>query len=187
MNSEELANAYGPDLLPKRTYRNDNPYAGSDYYSDRAIGWEDRPKVPQNSYERVVEFMEAFGHPVYETPRLIEDEGWEKMRLGLIQEEFAELLDAAGYVESARWLRDVVLLKEREGDLIEIADALGDIEYVVNGAAAGYGIHLPDVVEEIHRSNMTKLGEDGKPIYRADGKVLKGPNYERPDIQGVLF
>lgn len=142
---------------------------------------------PQNSYQRVREFMERFGHPVYDAPQAIEDADWEKMRLALIQEEFAELLDACGYIESARWIRDVVLLKAEETDLVAAADALGDIEYVVNGAAIGMGIDLPAVVKEIHRSNMTKLGPDGKPIYRADGKILKGEGYEPPQLEKVLW
>src|SRR6478736_6317969 len=131
MNSEELQEAYG--------------------YTDCSID-------NRNSYQRVREFMEKFGHPVYDKPTKISDPGWEKMRLALIQEEFAELLDAMGYTESARWIRDVVLVKNGPVDLVEAADALGDIEYVVNGAAAGMGIDLPRVVAEIHRSNMTKLG-----------------------------
>lgn len=163
MNTEELQSAYG------------EPYS-----------WFKRHRL-NNSFERVVEFMRVFGHPVYDKPTVIEDEGWEKMRLGLIQEEFAELLEAAGYTESARWIRDVVLVKSGEADIVGVADALGDIEYVVNGMAAGMGINLPAVVKEIHRSNMTKLGADGKPIYREDGKILKGENYEPPNLEKVLF
>lgn len=141
----------------------------------------------RNSYERVKQFMVKFGHPVYDEPTVIEDHGWEKMRLALIQEEYAELLDACGYTESARWIRDVVLIKGGDTDLVEAADALGDLEYVINGAALGMGINLPEIVKEIHRSNMTKLGPDGKPIYREDGKILKGEGYEKPDLRKVLF
>jgi predicted HAD superfamily Cof-like phosphohydrolase len=71
-------------------------------------------------------------------------------------------------------------------NVVAAADALGDLEYVVNGMALGMGIPLPEVVAEIHRSNMTKLGEDGKPIYREDGKILKGPGYEEPQLLKVL-
>lgn len=123
-----------------------------------------------SSYEKVKEFMNAFGHPVLDTPTLIEDEAWEAMRLGLIEEEFNELKEAV----AAR-------------DLVAIADALGDLEYVINGMALGTGIDLPAVVEEIHRSNMTKLGEDGQPIYREDGKILKGDSYEPPNLEAVLW
>ena len=71
-------------------------------------------------------------------------------------------------------------------DLIETADALGDLKYVVEGAALVFGIPLEPVFMEIHRSNMSKLGTDGKPIYREDGKVLKGPNYTPPNVAAVL-
>jgi predicted HAD superfamily Cof-like phosphohydrolase len=155
-------------------------------YGERAT--KDRP---QNSYERVVEFMETFGHPVYDEPTLIKDTLWEVMRLELIREEFCELLDALGYEDAANDIRAVYLNPDEEyplkRNLVGAADALGDLEYVTNGMAAGMGIPLPEVVEEIHRSNMTKLGPDGKPIYREDGKILKGADYEPPRLEAVLF
>lgn len=148
-------------------------------------------EAPQNSFERVVEFMETFGHPVYQHPTLIKDGLWEVMRLELIREEFCELLDALGYEDTANEIRAIYINPDEDyatkRDIVAAADALGDIEYVVNGAAAGMGIPLPEVVEEIHRSNMTKLGPDGKPIYREDGKILKGEDYEPPQLEGVLF
>lgn len=88
------------------------------------------------------------------------------LRHELIREELAELKQA-----------------HDKGDLIGIADALADLAYVVVGAAVAFGIPLDRVFDEVHRSNMSKLGEDGKPIYREDGKVLKGPNYTPPDIE----
>lgn len=91
------------------------------------------------------------------------------LRLELIREEFEELTEATG-----------------KRDVIEMADALGDIAYVVVGFALEMGIDLNAVVAEIHASNMTKLGEDGNVIRREDGKVLKGPNYRKPDIKSVL-
>lgn len=142
-------------------------------------------KGPRNSYERVREFMENYGHPVYDEPTVIEDEAWERMRLDLILEEVAELVEALGY--DALWLRETPFYKTGRTDIVAAADALGDIEYVVNGMAAGMGIPLPEVVEEIHRSNMSKMGADGKPVFRHDGKVLKGPNYSPPDLKKVLF
>ena len=126
-------------------------------------------EVKPNSFQMVREFMETFGHPVFDKPTLIEDKAWEEMRVGLIEEELQELKEAV----EAR-------------DIVAIADALGDLEYVVNGMALGCGIDLPAVVTEIHRSNMTKLGPDGKPIYREDGKILKGEGYEQPDLPTVL-
>jgi len=143
-----------------------------------------------NSYNRVREFMETFGHPVYDEPQLINDPSWEMMRLELIREEFCELLDALGYEDSAEEIRRVYINTDvdysEKRDLVSAADALGDLEYVTNGMAVGMGINLPAVVKEIHRSNMTKLGPDGKPIYREDGKVLKGEGYEPPDLRTVL-
>ena len=71
-------------------------------------------------------------------------------------------------------------------DLEEIADALTDILYVDYGAGCAYGIDLDKCFKEVQRANMSKLGEDGKPIYREDGKVLKGPNYSEPDLKGIV-
>ncbi len=101
----------------------------------------------------------------------LSDQALNRLRLGLIEEECSEL-------QSAIYVTDP--------DPVEVADALGDLAYVVFGAALAWGIDLEDVVGEIHRSNMTKLGEDGKPIYREDGKVLKGPNFEEPNLRRIL-
>ena len=70
--------------------------------------------------------------------------------------------------------------------MLEIADALTDILYVVYGAGHAFGIDLDECFNEVHRSNMTKLGEDGRPLYREDGKVMKGPNYEDPNLEQFL-
>jgi predicted HAD superfamily Cof-like phosphohydrolase len=91
------------------------------------------------------------------------------LRLSLIAEELSELRDAVA-----------------AGDVCEVADALGDLLYVVAGAGLAFGLPLREVVEEIHRSNLSKLGKDGKPIYREDGKVLKGPNFTPPDLARML-
>jgi predicted HAD superfamily Cof-like phosphohydrolase len=72
-------------------------------------------------------------------------------------------------------------------DIVEIADALADIVYVAYGAAITYGIDLDAVFDEVHRSNMTKLDDDGRPIYREDGKVIKSANFRPPDIRSVLL
>jgi len=140
---------------------------------------------PSNSYERVREFMENYGHPVYDEPTVIVDANWERMRLDLILEEVFELMEALGY--DSKPLAETPFRKHSAADIVAAADALGDIEYVVNGMAVGMGIPLPEVVEEIHRSNMSKMGADGKPIFRDDGKVLKGPNYSPPNLEKVLF
>jgi len=91
------------------------------------------------------------------------------LRQSLIDEETGELRDAVA-----------------AGDIVAIADALADIVYVAYGTACVYGIDLDAVLDEVHASNMTKLGADGLPIRRPDGKVLKGPDYRPPDVAGVL-
>lgn len=94
-----------------------------------------------------------------------------ELRYNLMREENEEYLEAA-----------------KVGDLVEIADALGDQLYILCGTILKHGLQhkIVEVFEEIQRSNMSKLGADGKPIYREDGKVLKGENYFRPDIQRIL-
>ena len=76
----------------------------------------------------------------------------------------------------------------RNGDIIEVADALGDMLYILCGTILEHGMQykIEEVFEEIQRSNMSKLGQDGKPIYREDGKVMKGPNYFKPNIEEIL-
>ena len=122
----------------------------------------------KNSFKRVKEFHKAFGHPMPQRAGLIDD-GRAQLRVDLIQEELDELK---------------VAIYQR--NIVAIADALGDLDYVVNGAAIEYGINLPKITAEIHRSNMTKLGPDRKPIYREDGKVLKGADYEPPNLESIL-
>lgn len=116
----------------------------------------------------VREFHEAFDLPVQPRPMLAPP-ALADLRRNLLDEEYKEYLDA---VES--------------GDLVEIADALADMIYVIHGTALTYGVDLDAVVAEVHRSNMSKLGDDGRPLVREDGKVLKGPSYFRPNISGVL-
>lgn len=116
----------------------------------------------------VREFHETFGHPVADRPTL-PSKDLALLRLSLIREELEELADA--FID---------------GNIVEIADALGDILYVTFGTGVACGIDLGEVFEEIQRSNMSKLGADGKPIYREDGKVLKGPNYFPPAIGAII-
>lgn len=118
--------------------------------------------------EKVREFHTVFGQPVKPLPGFPADDRV-TLRRDLIREEWRELLEA---------------LHER--DIVAVADALGDLLYVIHGMALEFGIPLDEVVSEIHRSNLSKLDEDGKPIYREDGKVLKGPGYTKPDITGLL-
>ena len=121
------------------------------------------------NFELAGDFMQAFGQEVLDRPTLpSSDLG--RLRLELIREEFEELTVATNAM-----------------DIIEIADALTDILYVVYGAGQAYGIDLDECYAEVHRSNMSKLGEDGKPIYRADGKVLKGPDYSPPNLTRIIL
>jgi predicted HAD superfamily Cof-like phosphohydrolase len=118
---------------------------------------------------KVKNFMEAFGQEVKNRTELPDDKTV-NLRIELIAEELEELWDAC-----------------EQKDLVEIADALTDILYVTYGAGHAFGIDLDKCFEEVQRSNMSKLGEDGKPIYREDGKIMKGPNYSEPDLKSVLL
>jgi predicted HAD superfamily Cof-like phosphohydrolase len=118
---------------------------------------------------QVGEFHRAYGLPLRDAPTVAVGSDQVELRQALIEEEVAELAAAA-----------------RAGDLIAVADALADIVYVAYGTAHVYGIDLDAVLDEVQTSNMTKLGADGRPIRRADGKVLKGPDYRPPDIAAVL-
>ena len=112
--------------------------------------------------------METFGQEVKTEPEWPDIET-QKLRVELIVEELSELEDA-----------------NEEQDLVAVADALTDILYVTYGAGHAYGIDLDACFKEVQRSNMSKLGEDGEPIYREDGKVLKGPNFSEPDLKSIL-
>jgi len=120
------------------------------------------------NFESVGVFMHSFGQTVKTKPELPNEEV-QKLRYELINEELAELLDGM-----------------KNKDIVEIADALTDLLYVVYGAGHAYGIDLDRCFNEVHRSNMSKLGEDGKPIYREDGKVLKSKLYSPPDLETIL-
>ncbi len=121
------------------------------------------------NFDMVREFMMKFNQEVKTSPELPSKEV-RQLRLELIAEELNELWDAL-----------------EADDLIEVADALTDILYVTYGAGLAFGIDLDKCFTEVQRSNMTKLGEDGKPLYREDGKIMKGPNFEQPNLTSVLF
>ena len=124
--------------------------------------------IYMSNFDKVRNFMKAFGQEVKTSPEFPTEET-AKLRIELIVEELNELIDA-----------------KEDKDLIGIADALTDILYVTYGAGHAFGIDLDECFREVQRSNMSKLGEDGKPIYREDGKVLKGPNYSEPDLKKTL-
>jgi predicted HAD superfamily Cof-like phosphohydrolase len=121
------------------------------------------------NFTEVGKFMETFGQEVQTSPKLPKY-GVQMLRLSLILEEYTELEDAIA-----------------EGHMEGIADALTDILYVTYGAGHAFGIDLDKCFEEVQRSNMSKLGADGKPIYRDDGKIMKGGNYSEPDLKKVLY
>lgn len=121
------------------------------------------------NFDKVEEFMTTFGQEV-KTKIDLGDRNLRQLRYDLIKEELGELREAF----------------ERK-DEIEVADALTDLLYVVYGAGHAFGIPLDKCFEEVHASNMSKLGEDGQPIYREDGKVLKGPKYFAPMLEPVLY
>jgi len=120
-------------------------------------------------FRSVGAFHAAFGLPVRLRPtaQIPADEA--TLRQALLDEEVDELRTAVA-----------------AADVVAIADALADIVYIASGTAHAYGIDLDAVMAEVHRSNMTKLGDDGRPVYRDDGKVLKGPSYEAPQVATVL-
>jgi predicted HAD superfamily Cof-like phosphohydrolase len=127
-------------------------------------------------YDQVLEFHKVYNCVISKTPTLNvyssdsdENKRLQILRLGLIQEEFNELKDAFN-----------------ENDLIEVADACADILYVVLGLTISYGIPIDEVFAEVHRSNMSKLDENGNPVIREDGKVIKGKFYSPPDLAPIL-
>ena len=126
------------------------------------------PRADVSNFELVGDFMEAFGQKVELEPTW-PDFNTRELRLELIQEELDELSDAVA-----------------DRDMVQIADALTDLLYVVYGAGHTFGIDLDECFQEVHSSNMSKLGDDGRPIHREDGKVMKGPNYFEPDLENIL-
>lgn len=122
--------------------------------------------------EQVLEFHQTFGAAVRDTPGWA-DNATAELRISLMEEE---LFGPGELAESIR-----------NADLIGIADGIADLIYVTLGTAISYGLDAEALVAEAHRSNMTKLGRDGKPVYRADGKVIKGPDFAEPDFHSVIW
>ncbi|MDA9562138.1 nucleoside triphosphate pyrophosphohydrolase family protein [Candidatus Pelagibacter bacterium] len=121
-----------------------------------------------SNFDKVGTFMKTFGQEVKTKPSLSSDK-INKLRIDLIKEELEELTEAM-----------------QKKDLLEVADALTDILYVTYGAGHAFGINLDACFNEVQNSNMSKLGKDGKPIYNESGKVMKGPNYFKPDFSKIL-
>ena len=120
------------------------------------------------NFEKVRLFMTTFGQEVKKKSGLSTDK-INNLRINLIEEELIELKDAVN-----------------KGDIKEVADALTDILYVTYGAGHAFGINLDSCFEEVQKSNMSKLGDDGKPIYNELGKVMKGPKYFKPNLMKFI-
>ena len=120
------------------------------------------------NFEKVGIFMKTFGQDVKQSSSFSTNK-INKLRVSLIKEELDELIEAMN-----------------KKDLVEVADALTDILYVTYGAGHAFGINLDDCFEEVQSSNMSKLDKDGRPIYNDKGKVMKGPNYFKPDLNKFI-
>lgn len=121
-----------------------------------------------DQYTKVKEFQTIFKSHVSEKPVLPNTEERD-LRKRLLEEEYNEYLEG-----------------ENNNDIIEIADALGDMLYIIYGTAVSYGLPINEIFNEIHASNMSKLDENGNPIFREDGKILKGKNYFKPDLKSII-
>ena len=121
-----------------------------------------------SNFQSVKKFMQTFGQEI-KTKASFPNDKITKLRIDLIREELSELEEAI-----------------EKKDIKEVADALTDILYVTYGAGHAFGINLDKCFDEVQRSNMSKLGEDGKPIYNDVGKVMKGPKYFKPDLSKFL-
>jgi len=124
--------------------------------------------VPHRVLSCVKEFYEQFDLPVQDMPMLPVQER-RRLRMKLLEEKYHDYRYA-----------------ERGRDLLKIADALGDMMYVIGGTALEYGLPLDRIFLEIHRSNLTKVDENGRPIFREDGKLMKTPQYSKPDIAQII-
>ena len=121
-----------------------------------------------SNFKKVGIFMQTFGQDVKTKPSFSTDK-INKLRIDLIKEELEELREAMN-----------------KKDLLEVADALTDILYVTYGAGHAFGINLDECFDEVQKSNMSKLDKNGKPLYNEAGKVMKGPNYFKPDLSKYL-
>ena len=122
-----------------------------------------------SNFNKVKTFMNTYGQEVKERATFPENK-IVQLRIDLIEEELNELKEAV-----------------KNNDIVEVADALTDILYVTYGAGHSFGVDLDKCFDEVQRSNMSKLGVDGKPIYNESGKVMKGPDYFAPDLKKIII
>ena len=122
-----------------------------------------------SNFNKVKTFMNTYGQDVKEKAEFPENK-IVQLRIDLIEEELNELKEAI-----------------KNKDIVEVADALTDILYVTYGAGHSFGVNLDQCFDEVQRSNMSKLGEDGNPIYNDSGKVMKGPNYFAPNLKKIVI
>lgn len=124
----------------------------------------------KSTIRQVAEFHEAYGHPIHDEPHIIEPE-LNNLRVDLLSEELDEL--------------EIALCQR---DKVGVLDALCDLQYVLDGAflALGFAAVKDKAFAEVHRANMSKLGADGKPVRREDGKILKGPSYKPPNLEKYI-
>lgn len=153
--------------------------------------------MSKTGFEHVREFHQTFNHPIHDKPTVPETK-IVKLRLALILEEFIELTEACVNEDRSQSQQLIQTLhhamehvkslteEDLKVSLVDVADALTDINYVTYGAGHCFGINLDACMEEVQRSNMSKLGADGKPIYNEHGKVMKGPNYVEPNLAAVI-
>lgn len=150
-----------------------NPMSGGDVFHAAKLPTLNGTKSCEMKEQlaKVQEFHETYGVPVSPKPTAALSEEEVQLRYKLLEEENSEYLEAA-----------------LKGDLVEVADALGDALYILCGTMLSHGLQaeMEKVFAEIHRSNMSKLGSNGEPLYREDGKVIKGPNFTPPDLLSLL-
>lgn len=127
----------------------------------------------------VKEFHEAFGQPAPDYPSIPSD-ALVRLRMRLIREEFQEVMEELASLTRAQGT------EAKLGSLGLILKELADLRYVVEGTAVAFGLPIEEAYRRVHASNMSKLGEDGRPVLRPDGKAMKGPNYAPPDLSDLI-
>jgi predicted HAD superfamily Cof-like phosphohydrolase len=139
--------------------------------------------LSKTNFDRVKEFHEKFIQKEDPQTPVVRGKETELLRIRLMCEELQETLAELGYKISF----NIIPQLHHEIDLVKLGKELSDLLYVVYGTAVSYGLPIDDIFAEVHRSNMSKLGEDGNPVLREDGKILKGPNYTPPYLDDIVW